>query len=477
MSVQGLGLDVAASEVGEVVIAAGAVSLDSFKLDVTTASEACAKAVSSYYEAVLAYKPFNAWAVSEDAVAADAACPMARVLAADYAFCRGDAAAAKAHLAAIQAAGSRTWREERYLEAWKLWVEAGDVAGCYSVLLAVVKRHPEDLFALKRGQIMGLILGDGAKILAVAEAAAAGLPAGAAAPLFFHGMWTFGLEQEGRYEEAEAKAREGLALPGQLAEDAWLDHGLAHALYFQGDDRLDEALEFMLARSSRWSASALHPFLYTHNWWHLSLIYCEKREVDEALRIFDARLWAEEDAAMRADPQVQLNALNLLWRLATRGASAAIGGRWAAVLTACEGITLPSAGATSAPAQHCDLLLDVLLVRGLCALGPSATTRLDAFLEAAEKHAAGMRAGTGEGSTARGDAYAVLVKAVASMFRRDQGEASLPAREAAARKEIRDLKPWSALGGSEEQRGVMLEAAEGPVVCGEPERNFTNLFF
>merc|ERR1719193_25457 len=133
-------------------------------------------------------------------------------------------------------------------------------------------------------------------------------------PRFLHGMWAFGLEQQGQYEEAEAKAWEGLEFEPALGPDAWLHHGLAHALYFQGDDRLDEAIEFLEARSHAWSAEHLHPFLYTHCWWHLALLLCEKRRYEDALRIFGERLWAEQDAHMRGDPQVQLNALNLLWR-------------------------------------------------------------------------------------------------------------------------------------------------------------------
>ena len=35
-------------------------------------------------------------------------------------------------------------------------------------------------------------------------------------------------------QDAERIAREGLAFEPTLGPDAWLDHGMAHALYFQG---------------------------------------------------------------------------------------------------------------------------------------------------------------------------------------------------------------------------------------------------
>merc|ERR1712157_166089 len=102
--------------------------------------------------------------------------------------------------------------------------------------------------------------------------------------------------------------------------------------YFQGEDRADEAVEFLEAQCSRWQKADMHPFLYTHNWWHLSLLQCEQREPEAALAIFDERLWHASDTDLHGDPQVQLNAFNLLWRLQTRGVSIDLNPRWAAVL-------------------------------------------------------------------------------------------------------------------------------------------------
>merc|ERR1712194_721551 len=104
---------------------------------------------------------------------------------------------------------------------------------------------------------------------------------------------------------------------------------------------MDEAIEFLRLKSANWRAESLHPFLYTHMWWHLALLHCERRSFADALRIFDERLWFDADAAMRGDPQVQLNALNLLWRLETRGQRADAKPRWANVMDACRGVTLP----------------------------------------------------------------------------------------------------------------------------------------
>jgi len=458
---------------------------DSFGLSLTTASSKCAAAVSSYYEAVLAYKPFSAWAVADDATSLDARCPLARVLAADFAFCKGDASRAKTLLeecaaeVASGAAATWTWREERYVKAWSRWCLEGDPSGCYDVLKEVVEKHPQDLFAVKRGHIMGLILGDGSRIMSIVECAAAAVKC-TPPPRFLYGMWSFGLEQQGKYEEAEAKAREGLAFEKDLGPDAWLDHSLAHAFYFQGDDMLDEALEFLESRCSSWSATELHPFLYTHNWWHLALLYVEKRSFDKAIQIFDERLWPEKDLDLLKDPQVQLNALNLLWRLDTegRGQIELSRPRWKKVLAGCAGISLPGSDGAKAPCQHGDLLLDVLLVRAFCATSTGGNAKpLDEWLGCVAAHAEDMAKGSGEGAAERAEAYAVCSRCVAELFRGDMPEAALPARQAAARTELRGLKPrWASLGGSEEQRNILEEAVEGPIVCGAPEMNFTAIF-
>jgi len=453
-------------------------SADCFGLPVTTSSDPCIKALDAYFNAVLAYKPFSAWSVSEDAVTADHSCPLARVLAADFAHCSGKGARAEELLRGLQAeldsgiAEERGWtlREQRYVSAWIKWVLEMSPQGCYSDLLGIVQDHPEDLFAVKRGQIMGLILGSGVQILQIVKACTQKIKA-PETKQYLHGMWAFGLEQEGHYEDAEAKAREGLEFEATLGSDAWLDHGLAHALYFQGSDRLEDAVEFLEQRCSRWSSEDLHPFLYTHNWWHLSLLYCEQREYDKAEMIFNTHLWAHED--MHADPQVQVNALELLWRFETRGEGSRAHPLWEQVVKACQGSTLPAGESSDcAPSQHSDLLLDILLVRAMAALADG--TKLQTWLTAISKHADKLR----PSDSKRADAYARIATAVADLYRHDQPEAGMAMREAAARKELRDLKPlWPSIGGSEEQRGILLEAVEGPVVCGEPERNFDKLFF
>lgn len=453
-------------------------SVDQFGLPVTTDSDSCIAAIDQYFHAVLAYQPFSAWGASDEAVAADSVCPLARILAADYAFCRGDVSSAKTHLEFLEGQDVASWtpREVLYAAAWRSWIEKGDPGSAHASLLKVVADHPKDLFAIKRGQIMAFNLGDGAKVLQVVQQSADVIAKmSGSLPRFFHGMWSFGLGQQGEYEEAEAKAREGLELAAELGEDVWLHHSMACALYFQGEERMDEAVEFLEAKCSQWSATDLHPFLYTQCWWYLALFRTERREYGKALQIFDSHLWAPEHVALRTDPQVQLSALGLLWRFETRGQKEAALLRWKKVLESCRGTTLSTATA-KAPAEHADLLLDVCLVRALC-VEPALASELEGFLNSIAVHAESMKTAAGDSIEARSRAetYEQICKNVAELFRTDKGMD--PKREKKARMDLAALKfQWPSCGGSEEQRTILLEAVEGPVVCGEPEQNFDVLF-
>merc|ERR1711862_1092131 len=143
----------------------------------------------------------------------------------------------------------------------------------------------------------------------------------------------------------------------------------------------------------------------------------------------------------------------------------------AKVLEACRGVTLPAGKkAPSPPLQHCDLLLDILLVRALCATAGEDARALDRWLAAVSAHSTELAKGAG-GAGGRAETYAAIASCISELYRADQKESGIAARHAKARKQLKELQPkWPCLGGTEEQRGVLLEAMEGhPIVCGEPE--------
>jgi len=371
-----------------------------------------------------------------------------------------------------------TWREQQYVAAWTRWILHEDSAGCFAVLLSLVEQHPEDLFAVKQVLAFGQGAAESTRILAVIECAAT---TAVAQPhsRFLHGLWASALLEQGRYEDAETKARGGLALlddaPGAL--DPWLEHCLVQALYFQGEEMMEDAIEFMESRATAWSDASLEPEMLAQWFGHLALLHCESREFDKVLQVFDEQLWPQSSVAeVHSNPQVQLIALSVLWRLETRGASEVARSRWAAVLAKCRGVTLPKKGkdGNRAPLQHHNLLLDIVVVRALCVNAAADARSLNSFLEAVKAKVQHL---TENNNNSCAEAYAAIASSVAMLFRNDGPEKELLPQQSSARQELRTLKPsWGFLGGSAVQRGVLLEAVEGPVVCGAPEVNYDKLF-
>jgi hypothetical protein len=83
---------------------------------------------------------------------------------------------------------------------------------------------------------------------------------------------------------------------------------------------------------ARWRDHCAHTwdrkgvFIRDHNWWHAALFRLSLGRPQEALSIYDARLWG----AWPEFPQEQIGAVSMLWRLEMRGVD--VGDRWTPVL-------------------------------------------------------------------------------------------------------------------------------------------------
>jgi tetratricopeptide (TPR) repeat protein len=103
--------------------------------------------------------------------------------------------------------------------------------------------------------------------------------------------------------------------------DPWAHHALAHCLEARG--RLVEGVAFLRSVSDTWEDC--NSFMYTHNWWHLALFLIDLDRLDEALALFDQRVWG----IWKEFSEDQINAISLLARLELRGVD--VGSRWADV--------------------------------------------------------------------------------------------------------------------------------------------------
>ena len=212
------------------------------------------------------------------------------------------------------AAAGLSDRERLFCEAVSDWARR-DFHSAFAKLDELTVRWPADLSALKWGQYHAFNLGDQEGLLRLGERARI---AHENAP-YAHGMIAFALEQNHRLEEAEA---EGYHAAEIAIDDAWAHHAVAHVMDTQG--RAEDGVNWLDHCAHTWERKGV--FIRDHNWWHAALFRLSLERIDDAVTIYDQRLWGEWPEF----PQEQIGAVSLLWRLEMRGAD--VGERWAPVV-------------------------------------------------------------------------------------------------------------------------------------------------
>ncbi|MBS0521914.1 MAG: tetratricopeptide repeat protein [Proteobacteria bacterium] len=206
-----------------------------------------------------------------------------------------------------------TERERAWIAATAAWA-AGDGDKALAIHEQLVADWPRDLLAGKLGQLHAFNLGDAKALLRIGER----LLEANRDNHFAWGMCAFGLEECNRLEEAEAHARRAIEME---RKDPWAHHAVAHCLEARG--RMVEGVSFMTAMADTWEDC--NSFMYTHNWWHLALFLIDLDRTDEALALFDRRVWG----VWKEFSEDEINAISLLARLELRGVD--VGARWADV--------------------------------------------------------------------------------------------------------------------------------------------------
>lgn len=212
--------------------------------------------------------------------------------------------------AARAGASQASEREQRFVEAIACWVD-GDIARAMVLHDEQARLHPRDLVSVKLGQYHRFNIGDVVGMLRLAQCA---LPACGDVPQM-HGMAAFAWEQCHLMPQAEAAARQALAMSER---EPWAQHALAHVMLTQG--RLQEGLQFMEHSRATWTR--LNSFMVTHNWWHLALFAIDLGMDDLALRTYDEQVWG----VVKSYSQDQIGAVSLLARLELAGID--VGDRW-----------------------------------------------------------------------------------------------------------------------------------------------------
>jgi len=255
------------------------------------------------------------------AIAADPAWLLPRVMKAGFLLNLTEPSLVREATAILDAAeplaAHANARERGHLAALRR-VEAGDWQGAADDWGALLRTEPRDILALQWALLFDFYRGDAE---ALRERVAAVLPAWSEAdPLYPYvlGHHAFGLEESGRYAEAEAVGRQALA---GTARVPWAIHAVAHVMEMQG--RHAEGGVWMATWRPFWGAG--NGFA-GHLGWHEALFALESRDHAKALEVFDLYLNAEanEITLQRVD------AASLLWRLSLHGAE--VGDRWQRLL-------------------------------------------------------------------------------------------------------------------------------------------------
>lgn len=222
---------------------------------------------------------------------------------------------AEPYLARMRAAAREGGeREQLFIAAVEAWARR-DFRMALAALDELTVRWPADIAAIKWGQYHAFNLGDCAALLRFAERARIVFKDRP----YAHGMIAFALEQNHRLDEAE---EEGLHAVEIAIDDAWAHHAVAHVMETEG--RAREGARWLDHCAHTWDKKGV--FIRDHNWWHAALFRLGLGRADEALAIYDARLWG----AWPEFPQEQIGAVSMLWRLEMRGVD--VGDRWSPVL-------------------------------------------------------------------------------------------------------------------------------------------------
>jgi tetratricopeptide (TPR) repeat protein len=354
-------------------------------------------------------------AEAEAAVAAAPGMVLARVYRAYlalYGMTADGVAAAAALLAGLDGAGAQ--REELHLRAARAWA-GGDWTGAARALERALVAHPRDALALKVAQDLYFFLGRRLDLRDVAGRVLAHWPPGQPGWGYVQGIYAFGLEENGDYAQAQARAQAALA---DNPCDVWSVHAVAHVYEMEG--RHQEGVAFLTGTAPDWQDS----YFAVHNWWHRGLYHLELGELDTALQLYDSHI--------RARPSLEwldiVDAAALLWRLNLYGAD--LGGR-AARLADDIGPLLESAPVYVFNDWHAVMAFGLDGRNGRCARVTADNQQLATGTNRASAERAGLALLRGFGAFAAGDYDGALDQLI----------------------DIRDAA--SAVGGSHAQRDVV----------------------
>ncbi|WP_143261754.1 tetratricopeptide repeat protein [Allokutzneria sp. NRRL B-24872] len=179
----------------------------------------------------------------------------------------------------------------------------GDLVSAARVLTGICTAQPRDAMALAFGHQIDFLMGDA---VSLRDRIGGAMHAwGESDPHFANllGMYAFGLEECGHWDQAEQAGLRAMSLD---PADVWSIHAVGHAHEMRA--RFSSGIELFDRRRPDWDSDNL---LRVHIWWHYCLFLLESGQPERALEIYDTKLAPSEADTIRD----AVNAASLLWRL------------------------------------------------------------------------------------------------------------------------------------------------------------------
>lgn len=229
--------------------------------------------------------------------------------------------------AALDAAGRHIGhaleRERMHLGAAHAWLSR-DFAGAAKLYGDICAEYPRDLLALQFAHLFDFLLGNSTMLRdrpAQVLHAWNDLDARRGQVL---GMYAFGLEECGAYDEAEALGRRAVELN---PADVWAVHAVAHVFEMRGQNQ--SGIDWVKHTALGWRE---HNFFAFHNYWHLALFHADSCDYAAALEVYDSCIRPRSTRV--AGEMVDASAM--LWRLRLRNVDT--GDRWSELAASWEAL-------------------------------------------------------------------------------------------------------------------------------------------
>lgn len=281
---------------------------DRYGNPLTTTSAAARDAYVEGCDLLLAQWP-GAAAAFQRALAADPEFPLAHAARARALQAGGDAAGARAAIAAAQAHADLPERDMSHIAVFHAMLNAP--AGALALVRAHVARWPADaIIAATATNISGLIGMSGQPDREQDQLDfLAALAPHYGGDWWFNGHYGMALSELGHHQAARPLIERSLA---DKLRNAGSAHAWAHYLYETGDAAT--AVAFIAPWLADYPSDGL---LFGHLSWHLGLVHLGQGQVEEGLRLFDAAFAAE---TYRPPAFVKmLDAPSFLWRAELAG--------------------------------------------------------------------------------------------------------------------------------------------------------------